>query len=233
MTDKAKATTICQIKSLADCLGTIAEKSSTMESFLRNVNKQFNKIGQGAFRVVFDAGNFVVKIRRHEPWEENEYCMEGQRGILASNREERAGYNRLKKNAPHLKYFVMEPHYFKLANGHNVIIMEKATMLGKALGCSKDEYGYYEINSDDLVEGSIVERQHAFINENFADSHDNNMGINKDGLLVMIDFNFNHTDYSNNLETIEEAKNIYREVTGKDMPLRKKMVVNAHIDFCK
>jgi hypothetical protein len=194
-----------------DTLKKLAAAFPERADFNREVLRAFKKIGQGAFRIVVDGGDVVIKLRRATPWRENSFPM---KEIDSSNRDEAIAYTKLLKKNPDLATFVLKPTLVKLPNGHNVILMEKVTVWGKMR---------YETRSKIEENDNYLHDQIQVIQSTFSDSHDNNVGI-KDGRAYLIDFNYDgvwNQDESDK-EFIDGVLRRMREREGKGKLLAMK-----------
>ena len=153
----------------------LAKANPTRGAFNRAVADKFIKIGSGAFRMVFDAGDVVIKVRRAVPCRENEFPMEK---IDKSNRDEAKAYASLVKCQPTLATFVLKPTLVKLPNGHDAIIMEKVD----------DVWGNMD-QSEVEDNNHFLHNQIQVIQMAFQDGHECNVGV-KGNRAFLIDLNF-------------------------------------------
>jgi hypothetical protein len=157
------------------------EAGSDRRIFNKFVGNKYRQIGQGAFRIVFDAGDYVIKLRRHKPWRENEFPM---RQINSSNSDEMKGYKSIARDWKFVAQFVLKPTLIRLPNKHNVVIMPKVDAIVRTLeedGIDNDEW-------KDDAPVNLVD-QVTFIQETFRDGHTANIGI-LGRRAYLIDINF-------------------------------------------
>lgn len=169
-------------RNLRSTLENLAVEAGTdRRKFNALVAANFRKLGHGAFRIVFDAGDYVIKLRRHKPYDQNEFPM---REIDKSNADEVRGYKQLVKEWDYLSQFVLKPTMMRLPNKHNVVIMPKVDAVVRKLeeaGSDNDEW------EEDAPENLLD--QVTFIEENFRDGHTANIGIlGKRAYLIDINF---------------------------------------------
>jgi hypothetical protein len=194
---------------------TIIANLTKMVKVAKNDRNTFNKmvqgyygdpIGAGAFRKVFDAGDFVVKLRRVKPFWDNPFPMSQ---IHTSNADEAKGYRSLRRNWKYLSGFVLKPLYVELPYGHDAIIMPKVERTCRDL---ENEHGD-EWRSFAVEEGEwspILDAQYCFVTECFNDSHDANLGY-IGNRLYLIDINYYGVYFNareNKKETEESAKSL-------------------------
>lgn len=151
------------------------------KTFNALVGDTYRKIGQGAFRLVYDTGEFVIKLRRYKPQSSNDFPM---RQINSSNADEMRGYKSIVRGWKWTGQFVLKPTLIRLPNGHNVIVMPKVDTIVRTLeddGCDNDAW------KDDAPE-TLVD-QVTFIEETFRDAHTANIGI-LGRRAYLIDINF-------------------------------------------
>jgi tRNA A-37 threonylcarbamoyl transferase component Bud32 len=158
-------------------LKTLAQDFPNRADFNKAGAANFRKVGHGAFRIVFDGGDVVIKLRWAAPKRDNKFPMSL---INSSNRDEAAAYKKLLKSNPDLATFVLKPTLVKLPNGHDVILMEKV----KVWGGMK-----YNARCKVVDNNTYLHDQIQVIQTAFQDAHDNNVGI-KDDRAYLIDFNF-------------------------------------------
>jgi translation elongation factor EF-G len=153
----------------------LAKANPTRGAFNRAVADKFIKIGAGCFRMVFDAGDVVIKVRRATPIRENPFPMEK---IDKSNRDEAKAYASLIKCQPTLATFVLPSTLVKLPNGHDAIIMEKVDAV------------WENMDQDDVTSNNhFLHNQIQVIQMAFQDGHDANVGV-KGNRAFLIDLNF-------------------------------------------
>ena len=136
-------------------------------------------MGGGAFRLAYDAGKLVIKLRRYEPNKDNPFSMIM---INDANKEEATAYEAFKD--PIFVHFILRPTYVSLPNKHDAILMEKVDFVWGDLGY--DERDEYAKNNP------LVHNQIQIIKEVFRDGHDFNIGV-KGNRAYLIDFNFPKT----------------------------------------
>jgi hypothetical protein len=186
-------------------LKTLAQDFPSRGDFNKAVAANFRKVGHGAFRLVFDAGDVVIKIRRVKPKRDNAFPMSQ---INSSNRDEAAAYKKLLKSNPELATFVLKPTLVKLPNGHDVVMMEKVKVWGSlnyAARCKVEETDNYLHDQIQVIQGA------------FQDAHDNNVGIKGDR-AYLIDFNFA------NLWSQDEADEEFRDGVLRRMRAKGKLL---------
>jgi hypothetical protein len=157
------------------------EAGTNRNIFNKLVGSNYRKIGQGAFRIVMDAGDYVIKLRRHKPCADNEFPM---RQIDTSNHDEVRGYKEIAKQWEFVTQFVLKPTLIRLPNKHNAVIMPKVDAVVRTLeedGSDNDEW-------QDDAPVNLVD-QVTFIQETFRDGHTANIGIlGKRAYLIDINF---------------------------------------------
>jgi len=173
-------------------LKTLAQDFPNRGGFNKAVAANFRKVGQGDFRLVFDAGDVVFKIRRANPKRDSAFPMSQ---INSSNRDEAAAYKKLLKSNPDLATFVLKPTLVKLPNRHDVVMMEKVKVWS-SLNCN----ARCEVEEND----NYLHDQIQVIQTSFRDAHDNNVGIKGDR-AYLIDFNL--ANLWNQDEADEEFRN--------------------------
>lgn len=162
-------------------IATLTKLASTTKSrkdFNQSVENTYGtRLGAGAFRKVYDAGNVVIKLRRHVPKHDNKFPMAR---INSSNKEEIEGYESFKKNTFFI-HFILQPTYVALPNKHDAVLMDKVDyVLGEL---SYDEQERLAEEKPNLY------KQIQVIKEVFHDGHDFNIGIIGER-AYLIDFNF-------------------------------------------
>lgn len=188
-------------KSIIATLTKLAEENKSRADFNRAVKAAFPVcLGAGAFRKVYDAGDVVIKLRRHEPRRNNAFPMSQ---IDSSNSDEASSYLRFKKANPIFAHFILQPTLITLPNGHDAVLMEKVDFVW---GSSAMLRRSVENNRHDIHNHIQV------ISLVFMDSHDNNVGI-KGNRAYLIDFNFCGTwtgmqDYKERARNVLEAVGI-------------------------
>jgi hypothetical protein len=141
------------------------------------VGDTYRMVGEGSFRCVYDTGEFVIKLRRHEPWSENGFPM---KRINSSNRDEAAGYKQLCRENPLFAPMVLKPTRIKLPNGHDVVYMSKVDLVwGDVESDEQKDLKTAYPKLANLLQAIVI---------TFMDAHDFNIGI-KDGKPYLIDFN--------------------------------------------
>lgn len=100
--------------------------------------------------------------------------------INTANAEEAESYTDLKRAAPLLANFVLQPTYIKLPNKHDAIIMQKVEKLWSRL-----TYAQQHRHED---EDTLLGKQYRIISHVFCDSHWDNIGI-IGNRAYLIDFN--------------------------------------------
>ena len=156
----------------------LATNNLSRRSFNKAVHKNFKQIGSGACRLVYDAGNSVIKIRRFK-----KICpitIFDMKKINNSNLDEYTMYLNICINAPKLSPWLLKPEYFILPNNHDVVIMKKVETPIKLL--------------DNHINNQII-----MLQDIFEDAHDDNLGILQNRVYV-IDLNHSgyNTEYSKN-----------------------------------
>lgn len=185
--------------SLRHTLTKLAKDNPDRKDFNAAVKRAFPVcLGEGAFRKVYEAGNLVVKVRRHEPRRNNPHPM---RRIDSANSDEMEGYNDFCKSQRVLSRLVLPPTYFFLPNGHDAIVMEKMDNTWDGVG----HRGRMDIEKNNQV----LHNQIQVIQEIFSDGHPGNIGF-KGNRAYLIDFNFTDTwgiddDTKRNVRKVLEA----------------------------
>jgi hypothetical protein len=168
--------------SLRHTLTNLAKGNPTRKDFNAAVKRAFPVcLGEGAFRKVYEAGDLVIKVRRHEPRRCNPHP---QYRIDAANSDEMKGYKDFCKTQPVLSRLVLPPTYFCLPNNHDAIIMEKMENTWEGVGCR----GRMDIEENNTA----LHNQIQVIQEIFSDAHGANIGF-KGKRAYLIDFNFTDT----------------------------------------
>lgn len=155
-------------------------------------------LGEGAFRKVYEAGDTVIKLRRHEPRRGNAFPMSQ---IDSSNADEANGYTKFKKKNAVFAHFVLEPTYVSLPNGHDAVLMKKADFVWGTTP--------HQIRSEIENKRHDVHNQIQIICEVFQDAHDNNIGV-IGNRAFLVDFNFDKlwnsaSDYKERARKVLEA----------------------------
>src|SRR6185369_13178317 len=99
-------------KSIITTLRKLSKRHPTRKGFNSAVGKMFPKIGEGAFRKVYDAGEYVIKLRH--TWHDGMYYDKEE--IDSGNRIEMNVYRQIAKHAPSVAYFVLKPIHVKFPN---------------------------------------------------------------------------------------------------------------------
>jgi len=138
-------------------------------------------LGSGAFRRVHDTDEgFVIKLRHDKPKRDNAFPM---REIDSSNKDELAGYNKIKRRSALLAHFVLKPTYFALPNGHDVVLMEKMDNTWDSIG--------YAARRNVEKNNHALHNQVQVIEKTFNDGHWKNIGI-KGNRAFLLDVNFSN-----------------------------------------
>jgi len=198
------------------------EAGSDRRLFNKFVGNKYRQIGQGAFRIVFDAGDYVIKLRRHKPWRENEFPMSQ---INSSNSDEMKGYKSITRDWKFVSQFVLKPTMLRLSNGHNAIIMPKVDAVVRTL---EDDDNYDSDGWKEDAEVNLVD-QVTFIEENFRDGHTANIGI-LGKRAYLIDINFAGLFYGSAAEpqdTEAWAKRLLDAVDAPAVPKKKKIAAEC------
>lgn len=186
--------------SIIATLKALAKDFPRRSDFNKAVAANFGKrLGSGAFRTVYDAGDVVVKLRRHRVRDDGSFGMDE---INTANAEEAESYTDLKRAAPLLANFVLQPTYVKLPNKHDAIIMQKVEKLwGRLTSAQRKRH-------ED--EDTLMGKQYRIISHVFYDSHWNNIGI-IGNRAYLIDFNRGFCgDLADEFEDM--AKNVLTEL---------------------
>lgn len=183
------------IASITATLKELSGKYKTRAAFNKAVGRTYQQIGEGAFRIVYAADDYVIKIRRVRRRGGDDWTM---RQINEGNSSEHIAFQTMLENAPSLAFFALAPAYLVLDNRHDAIIMPRVSTH------SEDEH----FNLVDAEEGGIcldeyvsrfftgiMRDQYRFINNNFGDAHEGNIGWDLKAQRVwFIDLNFEHDD---------------------------------------
>ena len=158
----------------------LASATKSRKTFNQSVAKEFGtKLGSGAFRVVYAAGDTVIKLRRHSPRNDGRFDMDR---INPSNQEESDAYSSFEDAI--MAHFILKPTYVALPNGHDAILMDKV------------DFVWGELDWDEQMEyakkNPKIHDQIQIINEVFQDGHDHNVGVKGDR-AYLIDFNLDKT----------------------------------------
>ncbi len=157
----------------------LAEAHPKRADFNKAVKVEFPFVlGSGAFRRVHDTDEgFVIKLRHDKPKRDNPFPM---KEIDASNKEELAGYNKIKRKSALLAQFVLKPTYFALPNGHDVVLMEKMDNTWDSLG--------WRGRKDVEKNNPNLHNQIQIIEQHFSDGHWKNCAV-KGSRAYLIDLN--------------------------------------------
>lgn len=199
------------INTIEATLKRLAKENKLRSKFNKAVSKVFPFIDGGAFREVYDAGDYVIKLRTAA---RNRQFSKEQTD--ESNSDEIDNYRTICKEAPAVGFFVLAPVYIILDNKHDAIIMPKVSSC-----CSDPHYNKIFKEDDEILdlEGyagrffpKIMRDQLSFIWEAFGDSHDGNIGWDMAKRRVwFIDINFEfRDDYS---EVSNHAKRLIKKVS--------------------
>jgi hypothetical protein len=202
------------IDTIIDTLTTLATTYKSRVGFNKSIASHYKKIGSGAFRIVFDAGTYVIKVRRSVPCSSNPFPIAM---IHAANKDERDGYEKVKIASRTFAKFVCEPHYFSLPNGHDVIIMEKVEVVYGQL----DRKSRKKYDADDIINDQMT-----LISEIFVDGHWNNIGI-RGNRAYLIDVNMSEFHRGSNYYE-KRSRNVLRKV-GVKFPGRKPKTLDTMV----
>lgn len=202
------------INTIEATLKRLAAKYKPRRKFNDAVSKVFPFIDGGAFREVYDAGDYVIKLRTAARRRECEFSKEQ---INKSNQDEIDNYRTICEEAPAVGFFVLAPVYIILDNKHDAIIMPKVSTC-----CSDPHYKKIEKDDDSYLDlelyadrffPKIMRDQLSFILGAFGDSHDGNIGWDMAKRRVwFIDINFEfRDDYSS--EVSNYAKRLIKKVS--------------------
>lgn len=183
------------IASITATLKELSGKYKSRAGFNKAVGCTYKRIGEGAFRIVYAADDYVIKLRRSVKRRGDDWTSQQ---ITEGNSSEHIAYQTMLENAPSLAFFALAPVYLVLDNRHDAIIMPRVSTH------SEDEH----FNLVDAEEGGIgldeytsrfftriMRDQYSFINNNFGDSHCGNIGWDMKAQRVwFIDLNFEHND---------------------------------------
>lgn len=147
-------------KATLDRLTEISSRYKTQTRFLGRIRHFFTEVGEGAFRVAFEANDeWVFKITKphseYEDWSDEE--------VANSNFEEFLNYDHIKKVHPLMAAMILEPHHHSLPNGRDVVFMRQAVPLLSAVGCIRSFHPH-------------VVKRIQLIRSIFKDTHNGNIG---------------------------------------------------------
>jgi hypothetical protein len=184
------------IKTLEAALKKLAAKHKTRKGFNHAVGRMFDFINDGAFRQVYDAGTYVIKVRNHK-----KLFRLNDEDIDMANKVEAQNYKDLMVAAPSVAFFVLAPIYIALPNGHDAILMRRVSV------CAGDDHYKDALESecydmDDYADKyftDLMKEQMEFITGAFRDAHDDNIGWDMaTGRVWFI-------DYNNGVDTCERS----------------------------
>lgn len=172
-------------KSIIATLTKLAAANKSRANFNKAVAAAFpTKLGAGAFRKVYAAGDTVIKLRRAIPLRSNAFPMYK---IDAANRDEGEAYAKFANKHKMFAHLVLKPTYVSLPNGHDVVLMDKVDFVWREVS------GWTGMcQSDYARQNPEIHNQIQVIQETFQDGHDGNIGI-KGNRAYIIDFNFSGT----------------------------------------
>lgn len=199
------------INTIEATLKRLAGENKLRSRFNKAVSRIFPFIDGGAFREVYDAGDYVIKLRTAA---RNRQFSKEQTN--ESNSDEIDNYRTICEKAEAVGFFVLAPVYLVLDNKHDAIIMPKVSTC-----CSDPHYMKIEKEEDFCIDlesyagrffPKIMRDQLSFIIETFGDSHDGNIGWDMAKRRVwFIDINFEfRNDYR---EVSNHAKRLLRRVS--------------------
>jgi hypothetical protein len=201
------------IKTLEVALKALAAKHKSRKGFNHAVGKKFGFINDGAFRCVYDAETYVIKLRQHE----NRSSFDDE-DIDMANEQEAQNYEELMVEAPSVAFFVLAPIYIALPNGHDAILMRKVSVVANdehyadIMGSDDECYGLNDYAAKHFTD--LMQEQLEFITGSFCDSHDNNIGWDMaTGRVWFIDYNHGANTCEREPDSRREAKRLVKRVT--------------------
>lgn len=168
----------------------LAKKHPTRKRFNSAVDKVFPNIGEGAFRKVYDADEYVIKLRH--VWHDGMYYDKEE--IDSGNWIEMDVYKQIARQAPSVAYFVLKPIYVKFSNTHDAIIMPKVET---EMTVDEELLEYDKNGNSDMIEHFTpkMKLQYKFIDKAFKDGGDSNMGWDmKKERVWYLDLNYEADD---------------------------------------
>lgn len=182
------------LDTIRSTLETLARTTRSMETFNGATGSVFPMLDSGSYRVVFDAGDYVIKLRKPEGTWSKDMMHNG-------NCIERRNWMNLPSE---MQFFVLEPIYMVLPNGHDAIVMRKVNVTHTA------KSGRWWLSWT-----PAMNMQHRFILNTFIDSHERNIGWDVTTERVwLIDYNHGANLECRDNERSSDAKNIIKQYSS-------------------
>jgi hypothetical protein len=201
------------IQTLEAALKVISKKYKGREAFNRAVARKFPFINGGAFRQVYDGGDYIIKVVRTD----NPGGFE-QEEIDEANVCEAQNYCELMLEAPAVAFFVLAPIHLHLSNGHDAVLMRKVSVIST----DKDYLHAIQNDSDEVCTlldyareffPKLMLDQYNFIRTAFHDAHADNIGWDMaTGRVWFIDYNHGANCCERSPDSKRKAKRVMKSV---------------------